>query len=262
MAAIRTARFSAPPPPADRDPFDGVLLVDKPRGPTSHDLVDQVRRRFGLRKVGHGGTLDPMATGLLLLLLGRATKLSARFMGSDKTYEGTLQLGVATDSYDADGQVVREADYRHVTHEQLEGEMRRRVGDLFQTPPMVSAVKVQGVPLYRRARRGETIERPPRLVHVYEFRLKAFTPPAADFVVRCTKGTYVRSLCADVGDALGCGAHLSALRRTQSGDFKLDEAVTLDTLMACDREAMMARIVPLSRFLVPQDRERGPVVER
>jgi tRNA pseudouridine55 synthase len=182
---------------------DGILLVDKPSGPTSHDVVDVIRRRFGFDKVGHGGTLDPQATGLLLILIGKATKLSARFMGSDKVYEGTIRLGISTDSQDAQGQVIREADPSAITAEQVQAEMRKRIGDLLQTPPMVSAVKVGGVPLYKRARKGQVVEREARLIHVYEFRLDRFESPRGFFCLRCTKGTYVRTLCHEIGTRLG-----------------------------------------------------------
>lgn len=237
--------FRAPAQPRSIDPFDGVVLVDKPAGPTSHDIVDAVRRRFDLPKVGHGGTLDPQATGLLVLLIGRATKLADTFTSSDKAYEGTMVLGVSTDSYDADGKVVREADPGSVTKEQLEARMKAMAGDLLQTPPMVSAVKIEGVPLYKLARRGQTVERKPRLVHIYEFSLRRFALPEADFCVRCTKGTYVRSLCADIGEALGCGAHLSALRRTQSGSFNVADAMPFDALMNLSRDGLLARVVTL-----------------
>ncbi len=241
-------RYKAPAPPRDADPFDGVLPVDKPSGPTSHDIVAAVRRRFGIRKVGHGGTLDPLATGLLILLLGRGTKCSARFIGADKTYTGTLRLGVTTNTLDADGEVVEEHPIDGVTAERLQTEMDSRRGDSFQTPPMVSAVKVDGVPLYKHARQGRVIEREPRLIHVYDFRLTGFEPPHADFTMTCTKGTYVRALCADIGEALGCGAHLTALRRTRSGDFDIDRAIPFDTLMTLEPDALCGRIIPLGQF--------------
>jgi tRNA pseudouridine55 synthase len=242
------AARGVPPPVPAADP-DGVLLVDKPCGPTSHDIVAAVRRRFRLRKVGHGGTLDPQATGLLVLLVGRATKLSGRFLGSDKTYEGVLRLGVSTDSHDAQGQVVRTADPSAVTAASLAAEMERRVGDQQQTPPMVSAVKVEGVPLYKRARKGQTVEREARLVHIYEFRLLTFEPPLARFRVRCSKGTYVRTLVADAGDTLGCGASLDALRRLESGPLRIEEALPLDTILAWDRAGLERSLLPLRRFL-------------
>lgn len=228
--------------------LDGVLVVDKPAGPTSHDIVDRVRRTFRIEKVGHGGTLDPQATGVLVLLLGRATKLSGRFLTSDKTYEGTMRLGIETDSLDSAGKVLREADSSAVTREQLEEEMRKLTGDLMQIPPMVSAAKVDGIPLYKRARKGQEVVREPKLIHVYEFSLQSFTPPDAEFVVRCTKGTYVRKLCSDVGTGLGCGACLTRLRRTQSGALDLSRAVAFDKLLAMSADELPKLIIPMHLF--------------
>ncbi|MBN1269192.1 MAG: tRNA pseudouridine(55) synthase TruB [Kiritimatiellae bacterium] len=228
---------------AAHDP-DGLLLVDKPAGWTSHDVVAKIRGHFGLRKVGHGGTLDPMATGLLVVLVGRGTKLSQYVMGTDKIYEGTLHLGVTTDTDDVDGKVTGERPAAHVTREVLEAEMRKREGDLMQTPPMVSAIKKDGVPLYKLARRGQTVEREPRLIHLYEFSLLAFEPPNARFRLRCTKGTYVRTLCAEVGEALGCGAFLEQLRRTRSGRLDLDQARPLKDLLALDLPQFAELVLP------------------
>jgi tRNA pseudouridine55 synthase len=197
-----------------------------------------------------------MATGVLIILLGRGTKLSDRFIGSDKVYAGTLRLGTATDSHDRDGKVVSRGDGSGVTREQLEAEMQKLTGDLMQVPPMVSAVKLGGVPLYKKARRGQVVEREPRLIHVYEFALLDFRPPDADFRLRCTKGTYVRKLCADIGDSLGCGAYLESLCRTQSGDLRLEDAVDMDALLALDRDALRDRILPLHRFAAAGG--RGP----
>jgi tRNA pseudouridine55 synthase len=230
------------------DPFDGVLLIDKPSGPTSHDIVDRIRRHFRLKKVGHGGTLDPAATGLLVIMLGRATRLSERFMSSDKTYEGVMKLGVTTDSQDADGAVLREVDPSAVTREQLEQEMAAFKGDLFQMPPMVSAVKIAGVPLYKMARKGQEVERKPRLIHIYTFQLRDFTPPRASFVLRCTKGTYVRTICHDIGERLGVGAHLEQLRRTESGGFTVAQAITLDALLQRETLQLMDVVIPMHTF--------------
>lgn len=230
------------------DPWDGFLLVDKPSGPTSHDIVHRIRRQFRFDKVGHGGTLDPMATGLLIILVGRGTKLSNQVMGSDKTYEGVMRLGVATDTQDADGEVIEEKDCSAATREALEAEMKRWTGDVMQTPPMVSAIKKDGVPLYKLARKGQTVEREPRLLHIYEFALLDFTPPLASFRLRCTKGTYVRTLCADIGKALGCGGHLQSLRRTESGTFNVRDATPFDDLLKLDRDAVVARITPITAF--------------
>jgi tRNA pseudouridine55 synthase len=242
------------------DPYDGVLLVDKPSGFTSHDVVDRIRRHFRFRKVGHGGTLDPQATGLLVILLGRGTKLSGQMLSSDKTYEGTMHLGVATDTQDLDGHIIREADYHAVTRAMLEAEMQRRSGDQMQTPPMMSAVKKDGVPLYKLARRGETVAREPKLIHIYEFRLKDFDPPRVTFLLRCSKGTYVRTLCHEIGEALGCGAYLASLRRTQSGPFTVDQTISMPQLLAYDPLLLLNVIIPLYRCqeFLRQDRPVAP----
>lgn len=239
-----------PAPPRNMDPWDGLLLVDKPAGPTSHDVVDEIRRCFRLEKVGHGGTLDPMATGLLVILLGRGTKLSNQVMGSDKTYEGICHLGITTDTEDADGQVTSEKGCEGITRERVEEEMRKRKGDLMQTPPMVSAVKRDGVPLYKLARKGKTVEREPRLIHVYDFALLEYDPPCARFRLRCTKGTYVRTLCADIGRDLGCGAYLSQLRRTASGSLDVADATPLEQVLAMDMGQLVQLVIPIQASLL------------
>jgi tRNA pseudouridine55 synthase len=206
---------------------EGFLLVDKPSGVTSHDVVDVVRRGLGTRKVGHAGTLDPMATGLLLLGVGRATRL-LRFLGDlPKTYEGTLRLGVETDTLDAEGAVVRETAV-DVTRAEVAGAMRALVGESLQSPPAYSAVKVGGRKLYEAAREGESLEAAPRPIRVDGFDLLSFDPPFASFRVVCSGGTYVRVLAADVGAALACGAHLTALRRTAIGPYAVEDAVGPD----------------------------------
>ena len=237
-------RAAAPAPGADPD---GLLLVDKPAGMTSSDVVVAVRRMFRLRKVGHAGTLDPQATGLLLLLVGRGTKFCTSLMGGDKTYEGTLRLGAATTTQDAEGEVVSGSDPSGVARERLEALVAADfTGDIFQTPPMVSAIKVNGVPLYKMARKGEEVAREPRLVHIFSFRIDDFALPDVRFTVRCTKGTYVRTLCHDIGAALGCGGHLAALRRTRSGRFSVADAIALDDLRALPHADLPSRLLPLS----------------
>ena len=228
-------------------PLDGLLLVDKPSGPTSHDIVAKIRYQFRIPKVGHGGTLDPMATGLLVILLGKGTKISERVMGHDKTYEGVFRLGIETDSQDADGKIVAEHDPAGVTAEQVAEQLRTRLGDQMQMPPMVSAIKIKGVPLYKFARKGQTVERPPKLVHLYRFDLLDFTPPDVRFVVECTKGTYVRTLAHDIGQALGVGAHLTQLRRTHIGRLDIANAATFDELLALP--ALDGRVIPLAAAL-------------
>ncbi len=228
-------------------PNDGLLLVDKPSGPTSHDIVAKIRHRFRIPKVGHGGTLDPMATGLLVILLGKGTKISERVMGHDKTYEGTLRLGIETDSQDADGQIVAEKDPAAIAAGQVVAQMKARLGDQMQMPPMVSAIKIKGVPLYKLARKGETVERAPKLIHVYRFELLDFTPPDVRFAVECTKGTYVRTLAHDIGQSLGVGAHLVQLRRTKIGKLDVANASSLDELLALP--SLDGKIIPLAAAL-------------
>jgi tRNA pseudouridine55 synthase len=204
--------------------MEGLLLVDKPRGVTSHDVVDVVRRGLGTRKVGHAGTLDPMATGLLLVGVGRATRL-LRFLGAlPKTYDGTMRLGIETTTLDADGDVVSESSV-DVTAAQLTDAMRALEGDSLQRPPAYSAVKVGGRKLYEAAREGERLEAEPRSVRVDAFDLVSYEAPDATFRVTCSGGTYVRVLAADVGAALSCGAHLVALRRIAIGPYTVDDAV-------------------------------------
>jgi tRNA pseudouridine55 synthase len=205
-------------------PVEGLLFVDKPAGITSHDVVDSVRRTLSTKKVGHAGTLDPMATGLLLIGVGRATRL-LRFLGDlAKTYEGTLRLGVETNTLDADGDVVRESPV-DVTNEQVAEAMRSLVGESLQRPPAYSAVKVGGRKLYEAARAGEHLEAEPRAIRVDAFDLLSFDPPDVTFRVICSGGTYVRVLAADVGTAVSTGAHLTALRRTAIGPYRAEDAV-------------------------------------
>jgi tRNA pseudouridine55 synthase len=210
---------------------DGVLLVDKPQGITSHDAVAIVRRALGTKKVGHAGTLDPMATGLLVMGIGRATRL-LRFLGDlPKVYEGTMRLGIETSTLDADGEVTREADVT-ATEAEVRAAMGALVGDSMQAPPAYSAVKVGGTKLYEAARKGEALEASPRPIHVAAFDLLGFDGRDAGFQVVCGGGTYVRVLASDVGAALGCGAHLTALRRTAIGPFDVAEAGPPDAAVA------------------------------
>ncbi len=232
--------------PADQ--LDGLLLVDKPAGFTSHDVVAKIRSHFKIKKVGHGGTLDPQATGLLVILIGKGTKLSQRVMGSDKTYTGTMTLGIATDSHDAEGEIIAEKPADHITEDQVLEVLKRFKGDRLQTPPMYSAVKKNGVPLYKMARKGKTVERDARCIHIYSFKMTAFLSPLVDFSLECTKGTYVRVLCKEVGEELGCGAHLSALRRTKSGTFKVENAYNLDTLLSMNTRELQEALCKLDQL--------------
>jgi len=207
-------------------PLEGLLLVDKPKGVTSHDVVDAARRAFGIRKIGHAGTLDPMATGLLILGVGRATRLLRFLADLPKTYEGTGLLGVETDTLDAEGEVVRTAGL-NVDRAALERATAARVGASMQPPPAYSAVKVGGRKLYEAARTGQPVEAAPRPVRVDAFDLLAFDPPRFDFRVTASGGTYVRVLVADVGTDVGTGAHLTRLVRTAIGPFHVRDAVAM-----------------------------------
>lgn len=233
--------------------WDGALLVDKPPGPTSHDVIDKVRRTFGVKKAGHCGTLDPSATGLLIVLLGRATKLSERLMGGDKVYEGTFKLGEVTSSYDAEGELVTSLPVPPVTVQELNNYAAELKGDQMQVPPMVSAVKVQGVPLYKLARKGVEVERKARLVRIYDYRIRSYNEPLAEFRVACTKGTYVRSLVHDLGQKVGCGAHLVSLRRLVSGDFNVADAVPMGELLKMSPAQVESRIIPFLKLARPGD---------
>jgi len=228
--------------------LDGAVLIDKPAGPTSHDVVDAIRRRFGIRKVGHCGTLDPNATGLLIIVLGRGTKLSEKLMGDDKVYEGTIKFGVATSSYDADGEILESKPVPPLALEGLNALAAEFVGDLMQTPPMVSAIKKNGVPLYKLARKGVEVEREPRLVHIYNFRFTTYAEPLGEFKLACTKGTYVRSVAHDLGQKIGCGAHLSALRRSASGKFDVAEATGLDAVLNMTTSELEKKVIPFLKL--------------
>ena len=225
----------------------GILLVDKPPGMTSHDVVDRIRRAADMRKVGHTGTLDPSATGLLILCLGQATRLSEHLTRLDKVYEGDMRLGIETDSYDMDGSVIEERDIPELEPEEIQAVFDEYTGDILQVPPMVSAVKVGGERLYKKARKGEVVEREARPVTVSEFALICYEAPLATFRVRCTRGTYVRALCHEVGLKLGCGAALDSLRRTAVGKHSVENALPVDSFVS--RADVESRLLPIDDAL-------------
>ena len=229
-------------------PLDGALLIDKPVGPTSHDVVDAIRRRFQIKKAGHCGTLDPNATGLLIIVLGRGTKLSEKLMATDKVYEGALRLGETTASYDADSELTASLPVPLLTLEQLNEVAATFVGDQMQLPPMVSAVKKDGVPLYKLARKGIEVERKERMIHIYDFRFSRYEEPVGQFRVACTKGTYVRTLAHDFGQKLGCGGHLATLRRIASGQFVVADALPLDQVLALSTTELERRVIPFLKL--------------
>lgn len=211
---------------------EAVLLIGKPKTWTSFDVIRKLRRLLPVRKIGHAGTLDPMATGLLICLVGRATKKMEAFMGLPKTYEGVMRLGEVTPSYDAETEVTEKSAWQHLTHADLEATRDMFCGEITQHAPMYSAVKVGGERLYKKARRGEQVERPARQVHVHDFSLTGWTGPDLAFRVECSKGTYIRSLAHDMGQQLGVGAHLIALRRTAIGPYSVENAWSIEQLEA------------------------------
>lgn len=225
--------------------IDGVLLVDKEPGMTSHDVVGLARKRLGIKKIGHCGTLDPMATGLLILVVGRATKIQDLLMSEDKEYEGTVTLGVSTDTQDKEGQVIEEKEVPEISDEEIKAPFEEMKGDFYQTPPMVSAIKKDGVPLYKLARQGKSVQREPRLVHVYAYNILRTELPEIDFRVLCSKGFYVRTYADEIGKHLGCGAHLSALRRTKSGNFDLTRSVKVSEMREMDPAALASSLISL-----------------
>lgn len=233
---------------------DGLLLVDKPAGISSHDVVYKIRRFFQFEKVGHGGTLDPGATGLLVLLIGKGTKISDQVMGGDKIYTGTFRLGRVTSTQDKEGEILEERPTDAITVDAVETAMQALTGDQYQLPPMVSAIKCNGVPLYKLARKGADVERKQRFIHVYRFRRTGGELPDVDFNVCCTKGTYVRTLAHDVGQALGCGAYLTALRREGSGPLDIADALPLAALLELPRAELEKRVIPSADYLAGRRR--------
>lgn len=210
----------------------GILIIHKPSGWTSHDVVARVRNIVGQKKVGHAGTLDPLATGVLLVCLGQATRVAEYLMDHDKVYQARIRLGVATDTYDAEGQVTHRAEVVGITRDQVERELGGMVGQIDQTPPMYSAIKHRGTPLYRLARRGQEIARKPRKVDIKQLQILDWSLPDVEIGIHCSKGTYVRALAHDLGQRLGCGAYLVELIRIASGRFSLADAVSLKELEA------------------------------
>ena len=232
--------------------YEGVLLIDKSPGGTSHDVVRDVRRILGMKSVGHAGTLDPMATGLLIILVGKATKASQYLMSVDKVYEGAFRLGSETNTQDSEGDVVAEFPVPELSAGDVAAHLKSFLGDQYQTPPMFSAKKINGVPLYKLARKGQEVEREPRFIRVNSFELTGWDPEAKEgaFRVACSKGTYVRTLCHDLGRRIGCGAHMTALRRIKSGALDVADAVTIDELREMQPSAVRKALVPV-REAVP-----------
>jgi tRNA pseudouridine55 synthase len=225
--------------------LDGVLLVDKAEGMTSHDVVALVRRSLGIKKVGHCGTLDPIATGLLLITIGRGTKVQDLLMSEDKEYVGTLALGITTSTQDRQGVIIDQRPVPSFDENKIRAAFQKFRGDFYQLPPMVSAKKHGGVPLYKLARQGKVVEREPRLVHVYRYTVDRIALPEIDFSVICSKGFYVRTYVHDIGEVLGCGAHLKSLRRTKSGRFDVANAFSVAEIKNKPRPEIAQHILSL-----------------
>lgn len=230
-----------------QDPsFEGILLVDKPSGITSHDIVDRLRRKLKMKKIGHAGTLDPLATGLMIMLIGKATKVSQFLISLDKSYEGEFRLGIETNSQDSDGEVVSEKSIpEDLTKEKLAETMKTFLGDQYQTPPMFSAKKIDGVPLYKMARKGKVVEREPRFIRINELNLINWTVPTGSFFMSCSKGTYVRTVLHDLGNKIGCGGHMSALRRTQIDQFSIEDSRPLEEIQEMGLVEIQNRLIPI-----------------
>ncbi|MEM1081861.1 MAG: tRNA pseudouridine(55) synthase TruB [Pseudomonadota bacterium] len=231
-------------------PTHGILLLDKPSGLTSNGALSRAKRILGIKKAGHTGALDPMATGLLPLCFGQATKVSQFLLESDKQYLADIQLGQTTTSGDADGEVIDERDLPELNLERVEAVLDRFRGSIEQIPPMVSALKYKGQRLHELARQGIEVERPPRRVIIHQLDLLEQDAQRLTVRVQCSKGTYIRSLAVDIGEVIGCGAHLSRLRREKSGPFSLGNAITLDQLLKLEQESARARLLPPDQALV------------
>ncbi|MCP4359680.1 MAG: tRNA pseudouridine(55) synthase TruB [Chloroflexi bacterium] len=236
--------------------MEGVLNIDKSGGLTSHDVVNRIRRAASIRKVGHAGTLDPLATGVLLLCLGRATRLVEYLVGQPKIYEATIRLGQTTDTYDAEGEIVAERPLTFPDAD-LSPTFARFRGEIEQVPPMYSALKRGGQPLYKLARQGIMVERPPRTVTIYGLELLNYHSPNLTIRVACSSGTYIRSLAYDLGEALGCGGHITALRRTAVGEFTLETAVPLNQLtpesLSDALQPLETAVAHLPRLILPPE---------
>lgn len=226
---------------------DGVLLIDKAADWTSFDVIRFLRGRFHIAKIGHAGTLDPFATGLLVVVLGKATKLSQQLMSSKKTYEGSLKLGEETDTYDKEGTITAQARRWH-SDRALAGSNEELFRGSIPDAPYVFGKKIHGVPLYKLARKGQEVERQPNFITVFDFQCLDYTAPVVNFKVQCSKGTYVRALAFDLGRKLGCGAHLTSLRRTQSGSFSIEQAVSLDLLRDESVKSLQPYLIPYEQL--------------
>lgn len=227
----------------------GVLVIDKPAGFTSHDIVTIAKRKLGARKVGHTGTLDPIATGVLPLCINDATRLTRFLEDGRKEYLATIKLGEETDTYDTEGKIIAKGNASLLTHNDIISAVNNFRGKIEQIPPIFSAIKRNGVPLYKLARQGIEVERRPRIVEIYDIEIKHIALPFVDLRVECSRGTYIRSLAFDIGRRLGCGAHLFSLRRTKSGPFTLEHSISMEQLN-CLKDSIEKNIIPIGRLFI------------
>lgn len=227
--------------------MDGILIVDKPQWLTSHDVVLKLRRKLGQQRIGHAGTLDPMATGVLVLVLGNATKSVSRLINQDKIYDVTLILGIKTDTGDITGKMLKKQEVQNIDLSTIRDTFNRFQGQLVQTPPMVSAKKYKGKPLYKYARQGKIIPRTPKQIHIYSITLKEINLPEISFTVHCSKGTYIRTLCEDIGESIGYQACANRIHRIKSGPFTIEMAVYLDKLLSSDTEEIKKHLISPSQ---------------
>ncbi len=225
--------------------MNGVIVIDKPAGITSHDVVARVKRVLRAKKVGHLGILDPIATGVLPLVINNATKLARFLEGERKEYMATMKLGEETDTYDAEGSIINRGDFTSLTGGDIASALNGFTGRIKQVPPMYSAVKLGGTPLYKLARKGIVVDRPPKEVEIYSIEVVKVEPPYVELYVKCSRGTYLRTLCHDAGRTLGCGAHLASLNRTRSGPFSIEESVSLSS----DKETLVRRLLTVEKLL-------------
>jgi len=230
--------------------LDGALVIDKPCGPTSAKVVANVKRLTGARKVGHAGTLDPSATGVLVCCLNQSTRLAKFLIKGKKAYEAILQLGVETDTQDATGKVIAEKPVPPFDSDRIRTVLNGFIGQIQQQPPVFSALKHNGRSLYTYARKGQPVYKPPRQVHIYQIKILSLALPKIHFEVICSAGTYIRTLCADIGLKLGCGGHLKQLRRTYSSGFSVNKAVTLDALeILCQTDTLDTQLIPMAGLI-------------
>lgn len=225
--------------------MDGILIINKPRGLTSHDVVLKVRQKIHQQKVGHAGTLDPLATGVLVLALGKATKLVIKLTNQDKKYEVILTLGIKTDSGDITGEKIQQKESRDIDKVEIKKAFDKFKGPLLQTPPMVSAKKYKGRPLYKYARQGKIIPRTPKEIYIHELKINKIDPPEVFFEVHCSKGTYIRTLCEDIGEHLGTFGCASSIHRTKSGTFTTNQAITLEEFQKLDLKQIEEKLINL-----------------